>query len=61
MTEWYCFKDKIKMVDTPVTLKYMQLTQSVPGLKCPECGVEYLTEQTVRTVVRAAEEILEEK
>jgi hypothetical protein len=61
MGDWYCYKDKVKMVDSDLTLRYMQLTQRVPGLKCPQCGVEYLTEKVVTTTVQAAEEILEEK
>jgi hypothetical protein len=61
MTEWYCYKDKVKMLDSKVTLKYMQLVQEVPGMTCPVCGTAYLTEKTVRTVVKAAEELLEEK
>ena len=61
MADWYCFKDKVKMVETKVTLKYMQLVQDVPGLKCPECGVAYLTEDIVISVVKAAEDLLEEK
>jgi hypothetical protein len=61
MTEWYCFKDKVKMLDSQVTLKYMQLVQDVPGMRCPECGTAYLTEKVVRTVVKAAEDYIEEK
>ena len=61
MAEWYCFKDKVKMKATPVSMRYMQLVQSVPGLKCPECGVVYLAEDIVMTTVKAAEELLEEK
>ena len=61
MTEWYCYKDKVKMVDCQVSLRYMQMIQNVPGLKCPECGTAYLTEKTVRTVVKAAEQLFEEK
>ena len=61
MTDWYCYKDEVKMVASKVTLKYMQLVQDVPGLKCPDCGTAYLTEKVVRTVVKAAEELLEGK
>ena len=61
MTDWHCFKDKVKMADAELTLSYMELTQQVPGLKCPVCGAEYLTEETVMTVVMAAEEALEQK
>ena len=61
MTEWYCFKDKVKMRETEVTLSYMKLMQQIPGLKCPECGAEYLTEKTVMTTVQGAESLLEGK
>jgi hypothetical protein len=61
MSDWYCFKDKVKMESTEVPLKYMQLVQYIPGLKCPQCGVYYLTEYVVMTVVQAAESSLEEK
>jgi DNA repair exonuclease SbcCD ATPase subunit len=61
MADWYCFKDKEKMVEAKVTLSYMMLTQRVPGLKCPVCGVEYLTEKFVMTTVKEAEAALEGK
>ena len=61
MDEWYCFQDKEKMVGAQVTLSYMMLTQRVPGLKCPVCGTEYLTEDLVMTTVKEAESLLEGK
>ena len=61
MADWYCNKDKVKMKETRVTLKYMQLAQDVPGLKCPECGAAYLTEDIVMSTVKAAEDMLEQK
>ena len=61
MTEWYCHKDKVKMLSADITMKYMQLMQTVPGLKCPVCGTAYLTEDVVMTTVKAAEDALEEK
>ena len=61
MTEWYCHKDKVKMLPADVAMKYLQLVQTVPGLKCPQCGVAYLTEDIVMTTVKAAEDALEEK
>ena len=61
MTEWYCFKDKVPMERADVKMKYLQLVQLVPGLKCPVCGAAYLTENIVMTVVREAEQLLEEK
>jgi hypothetical protein len=61
MTEWYCHKDKVKMRPADVAMKYLRLVQTVPGLKCPVCGVAYLTEDVVMTTVKAAEDALEEK
>ncbi len=61
MPEWYCFKDKEKMNEASVRLSYMMLTQRVPGLKCPVCGTEYLTEEFVMTTVKEAETLLEGK
>jgi hypothetical protein len=61
MTEWYCNKDKVKMRSTEIAMKYMQMVQYVPGIKCPQCGVAYLTEDVVMTVVKAAQDALEEK
>jgi hypothetical protein len=61
MSDWYCYKDKVKMVEAEVFLSYMQLSQAVPGLKCPECDVRYLTEKTVMTIVKAAEDAIEQK
>lgn len=61
MNEWYCNIDKVQMIHTEITLRYMEMKQSVPGLKCPKCGTAYLTEDIVMTVVKAAEEALEGK
>jgi hypothetical protein len=61
MEEWYCFKDKVKMIEATLTLSYMMLTRGVPGLRCPKCGAGYLTEKTVMTIVKEAEAILEDK
>ena len=61
MEDWYCFKDKVKMVEATLTLSYMMLTRGVPGLQCPKCGAGYLTEKTVTTLVKEAESILEDK
>jgi hypothetical protein len=49
------------MVKTDIPLRYMKMVQYIPGLKCPVGGEAYLTEDVVMTIVRAAEEILEEK
>jgi hypothetical protein len=61
MADWYCYKDKVAMVESELTLTYMQMNQSIPGLKCPKCDAKYLTESIVTTIVRSAESIIEEK
>ncbi len=61
MTDWHCYKHKVKMVEADIALKYMQMVQYIPGLKCPVGGEAYLTEEVVMTIVKAAEDILEEK
>jgi len=61
MEEWYCFKCKEKMEETDLTLEFMEITRFQPGLKCPGCGVRYLTEQTVVEVVAKGEEEIESK
>ena len=61
MADWYCFKDKEKMVKAEATLTYMGITQGVPCIKCPICDVQYLTENVVMTTVKDAESILEGK
>lgn len=58
MNDWYCFKDKVKMLEADVKLSYMQLSQRVPGLRCPVCGECYLTEETVVTTVKEAEDMI---
>jgi len=61
MNEWYCFKDKVKMEETDIILRYMLLVQPMPGLKCPKCGAEYLTEKIVMTSLQGAEAAIEGK
>jgi hypothetical protein len=59
--KWYCFKDKVQMVETEVVLSYLAVTDVINGLKCPKCGVIYLDEETVVEKVVKAEEMLEQK
>ena len=61
MVEWYCYKDKVKMEDVYLALRYLSLTQQVPGIRCPKCGTGYLLEETVMTTVKDAETVIEEK
>jgi len=61
MTAWHCYIDKVAMEEKEVILSYMELQQYIPGLKCPVCGEEYLTEEVATTIVQAAEDALEGK
>ena len=61
MADWYCYKDKVKMENGGVSLRYLDLTQSVPAIYCPKCQTIYLLEEVVMTTVKAAESILEGK
>ena len=61
MTTWYCFKDKIPMVKADIMVSYLDVFNSVEGIKCPKCGMALLTEETVIEKVQKAEETLENK
>jgi hypothetical protein len=61
MAEWYCFKDKVKMEPCDVLMHYIVERQYVRGIKCPKCGVQYINEETVLTIVQGAEAALESK
>lgn len=61
MKEWYCFKDKVKMVEGDVWLSYLETTTPIEGIKCPKCGAAYIPEETVLEKVAEAEKMLENK
>lgn len=62
MEQWYCFKDKVAMVEGKAILEYLDVTNSVDGgIKCPKCGTIYVLEKTVLEKVNKAEEMLESK
>ena len=59
--KWYCFRDKVPMVEAEPILFYLNVTNIINGLRCPRCGVIYLDEETVMKKVKKAEEMLENK
>ena len=61
MAEWHCFKCKEKMVETDIKSTYMEILRFIPGLKCPKCGIAFITEKTVVEVVAPGEEDIEAK
>jgi hypothetical protein len=60
MEEWYCYKDKVKMVEAKIGAKYLDWTQYFPGLKCPKCDAAYLMERMTQQL-REAEQMREPK
>ncbi len=61
MADWYCFKDKEKMAEADLTMMYLDITQPIVGIRCPKCGLSFLTEETVTTKVHKGEEMIEKK
>jgi len=61
MADWYCFQDKVKLEEADVVLNYVMLNEYFTGLKCPQCGVQYLPEEVVLTEVAEKERQLESK
>ena len=61
MEQWYCFKDKVPMVEQELIMDYLQTSNVIDGIKCPKCGVAYLLEEIVAEKVIIAEKMLESK
>jgi len=58
---WFCFKCKEEMRETEVEATYLEIMHFVNGLKCPGCGVIYLSEKTVVEEVGKGEDEAESK
>ena len=61
MEQWHCFKCKEQMVESDVSMTYLDTPGDVEGIKCPKCGVVYLLEEIVIEKVVKVEEMLESK
>lgn len=61
--EWHCFKCKQEMEEVfDIKMKYNDVDlPEFPGIRCPECGEEYLLEDTVANELNPAEESMEAK
>jgi hypothetical protein len=42
-------------------VEYLGISGSIEGLKCPKCGMAYLTEEVVRDKVLKTQEMIESK
>lgn len=61
MEKWHCFKDKVPMVEAELLVSYLDTTNAIEGIKCPKCGLAFLTEETVTGKVNEAETMMENK
>ncbi len=61
MDQWYCFRDKVKMVDVNLKMLYLKKSATIGGIKCPKCGATYLLEDLVVRRVAKAEQMIEKK
>ncbi len=64
--EWYCFKDKVPMVEADIKLAYLVTEKfsrnfSFKGIKCPKCGVTYIREELAVGRLATAEGLAEGK
>ena len=57
MAQWYCYQCQEEMVEDIVELEFQRLKGSVEGIKCPKCGTQYLSEETVLEKVLRAEKM----
>lgn len=61
MDNWHCYKCRQELKDADILLEFMEITQFVPGLKCPSCGKPYFVEATVVDIVKPGEDTIESK
>ena len=61
MSEWYCFKCKQKMVEEGIPVIYLDVDGEAEGLKCPQCGGQYIPENYVMEKMLKGEKMIEEK
>ena len=64
--DWYCFKDKVAMVETDVELIYLVSKDyskdfTFKGIKCPKCGAIYIPEKLAIGRLATAEGLAEGK
>jgi ribosomal protein S27AE len=64
--DWYCFKDKVKMTEADIRLKYTAGDKyskdfTFKGMKCPKCGISFLPEDLAIGRLATAEGIAEGK
>lgn len=61
MTEWHCFKCKVKTETTEIKLVYMEIEGKQQGLRCPKCKTTYLTEEVAVEKMARTEKMIEQK
>jgi len=57
MEKWFCYKCKEEMVEADIQGSYMDIDQTLKGLKCPKCGIALLTEEQGMAASQGEEEL----
>ena len=61
MSDWHCFKCKVKVEEDDVPMLYLDMLGFMPGLVCPECGLSLFPEESGWGIVRKNEAEIEAK
>jgi hypothetical protein len=64
--EWYCFKDKVEMVEADINLVYAvnkdyNRDYTFKGIRCPVCGISFVREDLALNRLATAESMYEKK
>ena len=57
----YCFRCGVALISDKVHMQYLRSAFPTQVLKCPDCGLIYIDENTVMTKALEVERALEEK
>lgn len=61
MSNWHCFKCKEEMQEEEITVIYLEIDAPVEAIKCPKCGVSYITEEIAVGPLATGELKIEQK
>lgn len=45
MGKWYCFRCEREAIESYIPATYMEITRNIRVMKCPKCGIAFVTEQ----------------
>ena len=61
MANWHCSKCKEEMKEEELTVIYLEIDAPIQGIKCPKCGVSYITEEVAIGALAQGELQIEQK